>query len=104
MQRSGFRRPHDRQHHHQHAAAGAVAGISQEIARQGADHAGASNDRERRLRLCVELSDATWMKCYRLFAIPGEAAGACNSPARNSRMESNEVNIKEEENLINMKI
>ena len=27
VQRSGFGRPHDRQHHHQHAAAGAIAGI-----------------------------------------------------------------------------
>src|ERR1700704_699905 len=104
MQRSGFRRPHDRQHHPQHAAAGTIARISQEIARQGADHAGASNDRERRLRLCVELSDATWMKCYRLFAIPGEASGACNSLARNSCMESNVVIIPVEAHLLTLTI
>ncbi len=59
VQRSGFRRPHDRQHHHQHAAAGAVARIPQALAGQGRDHAGASYDRERRFRLCVELSDMT---------------------------------------------
>ena len=39
-------RPHDRQHHHQHAAAGAVARIPQEITGEGRDHASAGDDRQ----------------------------------------------------------
>ena len=35
VQRSGLRRPHDRQHHHQYDVAGALARIPQAVARQG---------------------------------------------------------------------
>ena len=56
LQRSGFRRAHDRQHHHQHPAAGAVARIPQQVACQGGDQAGTGLDRERQVRIFVELS------------------------------------------------
>ena len=51
LQRPGFGRPHDRQHHHQHAAAGALARIPDALARQGRAEGGARHDRERRLRV-----------------------------------------------------
>ena len=41
VQRSGFGRPHDRQHHHQHAAAGALARVPQPAAREEAAERGA---------------------------------------------------------------
>ena len=51
VQRSGFGRPHDRQHHHQHAVAGAVARVPETLARKGRAEGGEGDDGGRRVRV-----------------------------------------------------
>ena len=57
VQRPGLRRSYDRQHHHQHAAAGSIPGIPEEISCQGGNRAGTGDDRKQRFRVCLDLSD-----------------------------------------------